>query len=101
MLYVLNIFSDKLEAIFQFVTNSNYFSQWYPFATGEMDLRIGGKISFDDGEGSQYTATITALEEPYLLAFSEMDDLIRIELLEYKGCRMVFTHTFDDVAWTV
>ncbi|WYJ77771.1 hypothetical protein DOK78_002409 [Enterococcus sp. DIV2402] len=97
-----HFFSDKPEAIFQFVTNSNYFSQWYPFATGEMDLRIGGKISFDDGEGSQYTATITALEESYLLAFSEMDDLIRIELLEEdKGCRMVFTHTFDDVAWTV
>ncbi len=90
MLYVLTIFSDKPEVIFQFVTNYNYFSQWYPFATGEMDLRIGGEISFDDGEGSQYTATITALEESYLLAFSEMDDLIRIELLEEdKGSRMV------------
>jgi hypothetical protein len=43
-----------------------------------MDLRIGGKISFEDGEASQYTATITELEESYLLAFSEMDDLIRI-----------------------
>lgn len=89
-----------MEAVFQFITNPNYFSQWYPFATGEMDLRIGGKISFDDGEGSQYTASIIALEEPYLFAFSEMDNWIRIELLEEdRGCRMIFTHTFDDVTW--
>lgn len=95
-------FSYKLEDVFRNLTNPSYFSQWYPFATGEMDLRIGGKISFDDGEGTKYTATITELEKPYLFTFSEMDDLINISLHgEGTGCRMVFIHTFDDASWAV
>lgn len=95
-------FSYKPEEVFQTITNPNYFSQWYPFATGEMDLRIGGKLAFDDGERTKYTATIKELEKPRLFVFNEMDDLISISLQEEdKGCRMVFTHTFDDASWVV
>jgi uncharacterized protein YndB with AHSA1/START domain len=44
-------FFHNPEDVFRAITNPSYFSQWYPFATGEMDLRLGGKIAFDDGEG--------------------------------------------------
>lgn len=49
------------EHVFSVFTNPHSFSRWYPFATGEMDLSLGGKIKFDDGEGSTYHAVITEL----------------------------------------
>jgi len=95
-------FPHNPEVVFSIITNPSYFSQWFPFATGEMDLRLGGKIAFDDGEGTTYEGTITELEKPYLFAFREVDDLINISLREEdKGCRMIFTHTFNDNSWAV
>ncbi|MGM0846455.1 MAG: SRPBCC family protein [Bacillota bacterium] len=95
-------FPRKAEEVFRVLTTPNYFSQWYPFATGEMNLRLGGEICFDDGEGTTYKATITELEEPYLFGFREEGDLVNITLQEKdKGSRMVFTHTFDDNSWAV
>lgn len=95
-------FLRNLEDVFLILTNPNYFSQWYPFATGEMDLRIGGKIYFDDGEGTTYEGIITELEHPYSFGFREGDDLINISLKDDgKGCRMIFMHTFDDDSWAV
>jgi uncharacterized protein YndB with AHSA1/START domain len=91
-------FSFTREEVFQDITNPSIFSQWYPFATGEMDLRTGGKIFFDDGEGSTYEGIITDLISPHTFAFREVEDLVYISLLEEnEGCKMVFTHTFDEV----
>ncbi|MGM0852713.1 MAG: SRPBCC family protein [Bacillota bacterium] len=96
------ILPHHLEDVFRVITNPSYFSQWFPFATGEMDLRLGGKIAFDDGEGTTYSGTITELEKPYLFGFREVDDLIKISLREEgEGCRMIFTHTFNDDTWAV
>ena len=67
-------FPRNPEEVFRVITNPSYFSQWYPFATGEMDLRLGGEIAFDDGEGTTYTATITELEIPYSFGFREVED---------------------------
>jgi uncharacterized protein YndB with AHSA1/START domain len=90
------------EDVFLVITKPNSFAQWYPFATGEMDLRIGGRIAFDDGEGTTYEGTITELEKPYVFGFREVDDLINISLqAEDRGCRMIFTHTFNDNSWAV
>ncbi|MCG1020975.1 SRPBCC family protein [Sutcliffiella horikoshii] len=95
-------FPHPQEQVFCVITNPSSFSQWYPFATGEMDLKLGGKIAFNDGEGTTYEATVTELEKPYLFGFREVDDLINISLHEEeKGCRMIFTHTFIDGAWAV
>ncbi|GAA0366305.1 hypothetical protein GCM10008932_18100 [Alkalibacterium iburiense] len=89
------------EHVFSVLTDSYSFSKWYPFATGEMNLALGGKIVFDDEEGSIYYATITELREPYLFSFREIDDLVSISLEENNGCTIQFTHTFDDVSWAV
>ena len=103
--YVLRferLFPHNVEEVFHIITNPSHFTQWYPFATGEMDLRIGGKIAFDDGEGTTYTGIITEFEQPYLFGFREVDDWINISLKEEdQGCRMIFMHTFDDVSWAV
>ncbi|WP_145053065.1 SRPBCC family protein [Paenibacillus xylanexedens] len=90
------------EDVFLVITKISSFSQWYPFATGEMDIRIGGKIAFDDGEGTRYEGIITELDKPYVFGFREVDDLINISLQEEdQGCRMIFTHTFNDDSWAV
>ncbi len=90
-------FSYKPEEVFRVITDPNAFSQWYPFSTGEIDLRVGGKIAFDDGEGTTYEGIITELKKPHTFEFREVDDLLQISLSEEDaGCKMIFTHTFDD-----
>ncbi|ALC91642.1 hypothetical protein AM500_19015 [Bacillus sp. FJAT-18017] len=85
------------EKVFRFLTNSDYFTQWYPFATGDMDLRVGGKIKFDDGEGSIYEAVITELNPPDSFCFREVDDLLEMSIHEVdQGCTLMFRHTFDN-----
>lgn len=37
-------FSKSKEEVFQVLTNAHSFSKWYTFATGEMELKIGGKF---------------------------------------------------------
>ncbi|MCC5895545.1 MAG: SRPBCC family protein [Alkalibacterium sp.] len=95
-------YSQNQEAVFNVITDPNAFSQWYPFATGQMDLKVGGKIECDDGEGMTYLAVITKLEHPHLFSFRENEDLIDISLKEDNGgCLMVFTHTFSDETYAV
>ncbi|MBE4906498.1 SRPBCC family protein [Bacillus luteolus] len=85
------------EKVFRFITDPDYFTQWYPFATGEMNISVGGKIKFDDGEGSIYEAVITELNPPNSFCFREVDDLIEISIHEEdQGCILTFCHTFDD-----
>ena len=92
-------YAYSVEKVWDMVTQPQYFTQWYPFATGEMDLRIDGKIFFDDGEGTTYEAIITKINPPYVFAFREIDDLLSIELRpEENGCRLLFEHTFDDAS---
>ncbi|MCG3418235.1 SRPBCC family protein [Oceanobacillus jordanicus] len=87
------------EKVFLFITDPQYFRQWYPFATGDMDLKVGGKIKFDDGEGSTYEAEITEINPPYSFCFKEMEDLLEISIqVADQGCTMTFSHTFDDRA---
>ncbi|MFB5660979.1 SRPBCC domain-containing protein [Alteribacillus sp. HJP-4] len=90
-------FSQNREEIFHAIINPASFTQWYPFATGEMDVKPGGKIHFDDGEGSVYEGVITEIEEPYIFSFRELEDMVEMTVTEVEeGCCMVFTHTFDD-----
>jgi len=71
-------------------------SQWFP-ATVKMDLAVGATISFDMGDGIPMSGRIIELDPPRVLAFSWNTDVLRFELLPHEsGCRLVFTHTFDD-----
>ncbi|SDM87357.1 SRPBCC domain-containing protein [Sediminibacillus halophilus] len=92
-------FANKPKNVFDAVTEPANFVQWYPFATGRMDLRLGGKIHFDDGEGAEYEALITELDYPRSFAFREMEDVIELSFQEEtarSGSKMVFVHTFDE-----
>ncbi|MFD1173297.1 SRPBCC family protein [Oceanobacillus picturae] len=85
------------EKVFPFITDPQHFTQWYPFATGDMDLEVGGKIKFDDEEGTTYEAIITDFNPPYSFCFKEMADLLEISIEEAdQGSIMTFSHTFDE-----
>ena len=67
------IVSENLVECVPMITNPDCFIQWYPFATGELELRVGGKIGFDDGEGATYEGVITKLTSPYAFEFQEVN----------------------------
>ncbi|MCP3032846.1 SRPBCC domain-containing protein [Halobacillus sp. A1] len=84
------------EEVFRVLTDPEAFVQWYPFANGEMDLRAGGEITFDDEEGWTYEGVILKLDEPHTFSFQELDDRIDMHVYEKsEGSRLVFIHTFD------
>jgi len=89
-------------AVFGVVTNPVFFTQWYPFSTTDMDLRVGGKLKFDDGEGSIYEGEILTLKVPTSFCFQEVEDLVEIYIQpKEKGCTMTFRHTFDDQSMAI
>ncbi len=90
------------EKVFRFITDPEYFTQWYPFATGEMDLSVGGKLTFDDGEGLKYEGIITEFSPPNSFCFREVDDFLEMKIEEAdQGCVLTFRHTFDDRAMAI
>jgi uncharacterized protein YndB with AHSA1/START domain len=94
------------EKVWLAVTDPEHLSRWYPFRVMELEPRAGGRLAFDDGEGTVYTATITHFDPPRLFAFDEhdpedgereFDDHLRIELRdEGAGCLLVLTHVMAD-----
>lgn len=99
-------FAHKPERVWRALTRPEELSQWYPFRVEELDLRLGGRIRFDDGQGGTLEAVITELEPPRVLAFTqdagkvlerEGDNLLRFELRpDGDGCLLTFTHHFHD-----
>ncbi|MEV4293193.1 SRPBCC family protein [Microbispora rosea] len=93
------------EKVWRAVTEPDRLGQWFPFTVVEMDLRVGGKITFDGG-GTTMDAEITEFDPPRLFAFvqhaprempREGDNVLRFELLpEEGGCLLVFTQVFHD-----
>ncbi|MEU6081239.1 SRPBCC family protein [Streptomyces sp. NPDC047108] len=106
VLRIERMLAHPREKVWRAVTEPEHLSRWYPFRATKLELRLGGKIRFDDGAGMTLDAVVTELDPPRLFAFStrapaemprESDDLIRFELSpEGTGCRLVFTHVFDD-----
>ncbi|WP_017626198.1 SRPBCC family protein [Nocardiopsis chromatogenes] len=98
--------AHPVEEVWRAVTEPERLSRWYPFAVVAMDLRVGGAMRFDDGEGTVLDGVVVELDPPRRFAFSEhapeemhreSDDLVRIDLEpDGDGCLLVFTHVFDD-----
>jgi len=90
-----------VETVWRAITDPEQLNTWYPIRALAIDLRIGGRIDFDGMH-----AVVTQLDPPKVFAFSEhappemhreSDDLIHFELTpDGDGCRLVFTHVFDD-----
>lgn len=85
------------ELVWQALTDPAKFSAWYPFPVAELDLKVGGAIRFDGGDGTTFGGAITELDPPRTFAFHEVDDLLHFALRpDGAGCLLILTHTFDD-----
>jgi uncharacterized protein YndB with AHSA1/START domain len=94
------------EKVWRALTDPAHLNQWYPFQATELELRVGGRVRFDDGAGATVEGVVTELDAPRVFAFRqdagavlqrEGDNLLRFELRpDGEGCLLVFTHTFHD-----
>jgi uncharacterized protein YndB with AHSA1/START domain len=95
------------QLVWQALTEPKELSQWYPFRVTDLDLRLGGPITFEDEAGNTYHAVITELDPRRLLAFHiaqpnvpggrERDNHLTFELRpDPAGCLLIFTHVFAD-----
>ncbi|MCO1576123.1 SRPBCC family protein [Crossiella sp. SN42] len=91
--------SHPPEKVWRALTTPEHLSAWYPFPAVELDLRTGGVIRFDNGEGGTLDGEITDVDPPKVFAFREVDDHLRLELHDQPpGCLLVLTHTFAETA---
>ncbi|MGO1053455.1 SRPBCC domain-containing protein [Crossiella sp. CA198] len=91
--------SHSREKVWHALTTPEHLSVWYPFPAVELDLRPGGVIRFDNGEGGTLDGEVLEVDPPRVFAFREVDEQLRLELFEEPtGCRLVLTHTFAETA---
>jgi uncharacterized protein YndB with AHSA1/START domain len=89
--------NHPVERVWEAITDADQLGQWYPLSVETLELHVGGKVAFDDGEGTIYQGEIRELDPPRVFSFSEEEDLVHIELQpEGDGCLMIFIHVFDD-----
>ncbi|WP_163581491.1 SRPBCC domain-containing protein [Gracilibacillus saliphilus] len=92
-------FPFSSEKVFAILIDPAFFTQWYPFATTEMDVEVGGKLKFDDEEGSVYEGEVLELKAPHTFVFKEVDDLLDMRITgKEDGCLFTFKHSFDDAS---
>jgi uncharacterized protein YndB with AHSA1/START domain len=86
------------QKVWRALTEPAHLTQWFP-SDMEMDLTIGGKISFifRHGEGPNLDGVIIELDPPRVFAYTWHDSQLRWEVLpEGAGCLLILTQTFDD-----
>ncbi|MGD9986527.1 SRPBCC family protein [Pseudonocardia sp.] len=90
-------YAHPVDTVWRAVTQPVHLAQWFPSAV-EVDLRVGGTMTFTFGEGGPHlTGEVTALDPPRLLAFTWGEDDMRFELEpDGDGTRFVLVTTFDD-----
>ncbi|MDT0266606.1 SRPBCC domain-containing protein [Streptomyces sp. DSM 44915] len=102
--------AHPVPTVWRAVTEPDRLSGWYPLRVTAFEPRVGGRIVFDDGEGTVLRGTVTDWDPPRLFAFDEhadpagrpapeRDDHLRIELTdEPGGCLLVLVHVPADPA---
>ncbi len=96
--------SHPVERVWRALTEPSELAGWFPGQV-RMELVPGGKIDFAqpgfdiDAELLKTHGTVTQVDPPRLLAFTWGDDPLRFELTpDGAGCRLVFTHQFENRA---
>jgi uncharacterized protein YndB with AHSA1/START domain len=102
--------NHSVEEVWGYLTENDKLIQWFTELHIE-ELREGGVISFDMGDGTFDHLTILELKTCSVLEFTWWEDTVRFELYpETEGCLLVFTekiktiipHTPKDLAgWHV
>lgn len=81
------------EEVWAYLTENGKLQRWFPELSVE-DLKEGGLIKFDFGNGTFEEMRITALEPGAVLAYTWADDHVRFELYPVPGgCRLTLIET--------
>ncbi|NDL58947.1 SRPBCC family protein [Phytoactinopolyspora mesophila] len=81
--------------VWRALTDPKELSQWFPATATTVDLRAGGTVQLEYGD----EMLINTVEPPHVVEFSWHGELLRWELRpDEHGCKLMFTHTFDDHA---
>ena len=91
-----------VERVWRALTEPAELSRWYPMAVDQLDLRVGGEIAFDDGEGQGTTAVVTEVDPPRVFGFREFDAETgehQLRLTLEEDGRLVLAHTFTGRDW--
>lgn len=85
----------SVERVWRAITDPEELRRWYP-GVPEWDLKPGARFTSEEGQGSGH---ITEVDPPSVLAYTWGAERFRFELKPAgNGCRLVFTHVFDDRA---
>jgi len=96
-------FQAPVEAVWRGLTDPALLSQWLGTAV-EADVRTGGRLVIDHGEGQLSRSEVTTAEAPHRLIMTwefpgEPRSRVAVELSESdEGCAATLTHTGPDLA---
>lgn len=103
-------FKFSNDEVWSWLTQNDKLNKWFPELSID-ELRVGGIIRFDFGDGNFEKMEIIDFTEKSILEFTWGDDYVRFELSpESNGCKLVLTekiktitpHTPKDLAgWHV
>lgn len=85
------------------ITDPAELSRWFPATVG-LELRTGAPVRYStDPDQPDQAGTVLEVDPPRLLVLTWDHDVLRFELSAMPGtsgggCRLVFTHVFDDLA---
>src|SRR3954466_4132375 len=77
-------YPHPVEAVWRAVTEPGELARWFP-ATVTVDLRPGGAMSFDFGDGMVLDGVVTELDAPRVFAFRWGNEDLRFELEARDG----------------
>jgi len=81
---IQRLLSHSIHDVWNMLTDNSKLNQWFSELKVE-DLRVGGTISFDMGDGSYEYMKIIAVQAPNLLHYTWAEDNVRFQLSEVEG----------------
>ncbi|WP_116948763.1 SRPBCC family protein [Jiangella endophytica] len=89
-------FRHSRDKVWRALTEPDQMERWFP-ARAEFEAVAGSDVRYDDGSGPQVDGQVTEATPGRVLAFTWSSELLRFELHDDgDGCRLEFTHVFDD-----
>lgn len=86
------------EMVWSSITDPADLANWFP-ASVDLELELGGTITFDfpEGEAPTLQGEIVEYEPPFIIGYTWGEDLLRFELQpRANDCVLVFTHAFEN-----
>jgi uncharacterized protein YndB with AHSA1/START domain len=86
-----------VEDVWAYITDNDKLPNWFPELRVD-ELRVGGVLKFDMGNGTFEKMKITKLKMESVLEYTWADDMVRFELSpETEGCNLVLNEKLNKI----